>query len=54
VSNFDAQVIGVPDKRLGEQIAAWIRLKPDQTATAEEIKEYCKGQVGKGQVLKNR
>ncbi|KAL3879067.1 hypothetical protein ACJMK2_031381 [Sinanodonta woodiana] len=43
----DVQVIGVPDKRLGEEICAWIELKDDVTATEEEIKEYCKDKISK-------
>jgi acyl-CoA synthetase (AMP-forming)/AMP-acid ligase II len=39
------QVIGVPDERLGEQVAAWIRLKAGQSATKQEILDFCKGQV---------
>ena len=39
------QVIGVPDERLGEQVCACIKLKPGQTATEQDIKDFCKGQV---------
>ena len=40
------QVIGVPDERLGEQVAAWIRLRDqNDTVTAQEIKKFCKGKV---------
>jgi len=41
----DVQVIGVPDPRYGEEICAWIKLKSGQSATAEEIREFCKGQI---------
>ena len=41
----DVQVIGVPDPRYGEEICAWIKLKAGQGATAEEIREFCKGQI---------
>ena len=41
------QVIGLPDERLGEIVCAWIKLKEGQTATVEEIKEFCKGEVSK-------
>jgi fatty-acyl-CoA synthase len=41
----DVQVIGVPDPRYGEEICAWIKLKAAQTATPEEIREFCKGQI---------
>ncbi|HVQ76119.1 MAG TPA: AMP-binding protein [Candidatus Binatia bacterium] len=41
----DVQVIGVPDEKFGEEIAAWIRLREGQTATAEEIRDYCRGKI---------
>jgi len=41
----DVQVIGVPDPRYGEEICAWIKLHIGQTATPEEIREFCKGQI---------
>jgi fatty-acyl-CoA synthase len=28
-------------------VLAWIRLKPGETATAEEISEFCRGQIAK-------
>ena len=39
----DVQVVGIPDVKLGETVAAWIRLK--EPATEEEIREYCKGKI---------
>jgi fatty-acyl-CoA synthase len=42
---FDVYVIGVPDIRFGEEVCAWIRLKEGETATAEEIKEFCKDKI---------
>ena len=44
---MEAQVFGVPDERLGEAVAAWIRLKDGQAASLNEaeVKEFCKGQV---------
>lgn len=41
------QIIGVADERLGEQVAAWIRLKDGQTLTKQEVLDFCKGQVSK-------
>ena len=41
----DVQVIGVPDQKYGEEICAWIKLREGQTATPEEIREFCKGQI---------
>jgi fatty-acyl-CoA synthase len=40
-----AQVFGVPDPRLGEEVCAWIVLKPGHTATAEEIAAFCRGEI---------
>jgi len=39
------QVFGIPDEKYGEEICAWIILKPDASATEEEIKEFCHGQI---------
>ncbi len=41
----DVQVIGVPDPKYGEEICAWIKLRDGEKATAEEIREFCKGQI---------
>jgi fatty-acyl-CoA synthase len=41
----DVQVIGVPDAKYGEEVCAWIILKPGARATGEEIREYCRGQI---------
>jgi fatty-acyl-CoA synthase len=41
----DVQVIGVPDARYGEELCAWIRLKPDAALTADEVRAFCQGQI---------
>jgi fatty-acyl-CoA synthase len=41
----DVQVIGVPDHKYGEEVCAWIRLREGVTATAEEFREFCRGQI---------
>ncbi|EKV27353.1 Acetoacetyl-CoA synthetase [Caenispirillum salinarum AK4] len=41
----DVQVIGVPDKKYGEELCACIRLREGHEATEEEIREFCKGQI---------
>ena len=41
----EAQVVGIPNARLGEIVMAWVRLAPGTEATEEEIKEFCKGQI---------
>jgi fatty-acyl-CoA synthase len=43
---LDAQVIGVPDDRYGEELMAWVRLRPSAaTLTAESLREFCRGQL---------
>jgi fatty-acyl-CoA synthase len=39
------QVFGVPDQKYGEEVCAWIVLKPGQAATEEEIRAFCKDQI---------
>ena len=41
----DVQVIGVPDPRYGEEICAWVKLRDGQSATPDEIRDFCKGQI---------
>jgi fatty-acyl-CoA synthase len=41
----DIQVVGVPDLKYGEEIMAWVKLMEGQTATAEEIREFCRGKI---------
>ena len=44
----DVQVIGVPDVRLGEEIMAWIRLRPGARAlSAAEIRAYAEGKLAR-------
>ena len=41
----DVYVIGIPDAKLGETVLAWVQLDPGQQATAEEIRDFCKGKI---------
>jgi fatty-acyl-CoA synthase len=43
---LDAQVIGVPDVTYGEELVAWVRLRPGaQTLTAEALRAFCDGKL---------
>ena len=42
----DVQVVGVPDVRYGEELMAWVVMKPDrEPVTAEAIRAFCTGQL---------
>ncbi len=41
----DVQVVGVPSEKYGEEVAAYIQLKPGEECTEEEIKEFCKDNI---------
>ncbi len=40
-----AEVIGVPDPTYGEEICAWIKLREGESATEEEIREFCRERI---------
>jgi fatty-acyl-CoA synthase len=48
----DAQVIGVPDAFMGEEMAALIRLKPDEQLTEEALRAYCRANISHNKVPK--
>jgi fatty-acyl-CoA synthase len=41
----DVQVIGVPDERYGEELCAWVILHAGSEITAQDVRDYCKGQI---------
>jgi fatty-acyl-CoA synthase len=41
----DVQVIGVPSRKYGEEVMAWIRLKEGADVDAEAIRAFCRGQI---------
>ena len=43
---LDAQVIGVPDAKYGEELMAWVRMRPGATPlTADALREFCLGKL---------
>jgi fatty-acyl-CoA synthase len=43
---MDAQVIGVPDAKYGEELMAWVRMRPGAAPlTAEALREFCWGKI---------
>ena len=41
----DVQVIGVPDEKYGEEIMAWVKLRPAAQVTEDELRGYCRGRI---------
>jgi fatty-acyl-CoA synthase len=41
----EVQVVGIPHERLGEAVLAWIRLKTGESATEDEVRKFCEGQI---------
>jgi len=41
----DVQVVGIPDAKYGEELCAWIVLKPGQAMQEDEVRDFCKGQI---------
>ncbi len=41
----DVQVVGVPDLKYGEELCAWVKLRPGQELDADQVREYCRGKI---------
>ncbi len=41
----DVQVVGVPDAKYGEELCAWVKLRPGAGLSAEEVREFCTGKI---------
>ena len=48
----EAQVVGLPDGFMGEEVAAVIRLKPGSVANDEEVRRYCRDGISRHKVPK--
>lgn len=49
---LDVQIIGLPDRKYGEEIMAWIILKDNVSTTVEEIKSFCTGNISHHKIPK--
>ena len=41
----DVQVVGVPDVKYGEELCAWVKLRPGSALSAEDVREFCTGKI---------
>lgn len=46
----DVQVFGVPDKRYGEELCAWVILNDGEKMDSEELRDFCRGQISHNKV----
>lgn len=46
----DVQIFGVADTRYGEELCAWIRVRPGETLTSEEVRAFCEGQIAHNKI----
>jgi fatty-acyl-CoA synthase len=46
----DVQIFGVADDRYGEELCAWIRTRPGETLTPEEVRAFCQGQIAHNKI----
>jgi fatty-acyl-CoA synthase len=42
---LDVQCVGVPDAKYGEELCACIILRPGMSASEDEIRDFCKGEI---------
>ena len=43
----DVQVIGVPDPKYGEELMAWVKLRPGAALTEADVREFCDGRIAR-------
>ena len=41
----EVQVFGMPDKKMGEEVCAWVQVNEGATLSADDIKAFCKDQI---------
>jgi len=48
----EAQVVGVPDAYMGEEMVAFLNLKPDEKLTEAEVQQYCRANISRHKIPK--
>jgi len=43
----EAQIVGIPDQFMGEEVCALLRLKPDQVLSEDDVIEHCKASISR-------
>ncbi|MBZ5579070.1 MAG: AMP-binding protein [Acidobacteriia bacterium] len=45
-----AQVFGVPDRKFGEELCAWIKVRAGESLSEPEVRSFCEGQISRYKV----
>ena len=48
----DVQVAGISSEKYGEEVGAFIILHPNVNITEEEVRDYCRGKIGRYKIPK--
>jgi len=48
----DVQVVGIPSKKYGEEVGAFIIRKAGVDVTVEDVKDFCRGQIARYKIPK--
>lgn len=48
----DVQVVGVPSRKYGEEVGAFIVLKPDADLDPEDVRDFCRGRISRFKIPK--
>jgi fatty-acyl-CoA synthase len=49
----DVQVVGVPHRKYGEEVGAFVKLKPGASVTGEDVKDFCRGRISRYKIPKH-
>ncbi len=47
---LDVQVVGIPDKKYGEEVMAWVILREGAKATEDDIRAFCEGNISRHKI----
>lgn len=47
---LEAQIVGVPDEKYGEELCAWIKPREGSVLTEEDIRTFCDGQISRQKI----
>ena len=41
----DVQIVGVPDRKYGEEVLAWIKLRPSSNVSEQDLRDFCRASL---------